>query len=468
MSIRRGENVIAGIPIIDQTLSTTSERPVQNKVVTTAINNLSDTVSSLVGGQDLVHISGTETITGNKTFSGTSTFSGTLNYKTSINETTNPQSAIVKDIQITDVNGTMDNGRFGIRQETNGNIATEMVTQRNISNTLNKSFLTNVLTPDGKAYLQFSPDNATNLSQTSVTNSTTEVKIPTMGWVNNPDTSTNVVHRSGDENIAGDKTFTNHNIKIKSKTQYNQSPSSQEFTSVYFNDGTTIWGAAEGVKNTNGSNCVQFNVYGKTGTWASSIKSALGIGVTTSGTTFTYAPTPDTGSNDNNIATTSFVNTAIANILDALYPVGSLYLGTQSTCPLITLIPGSSWTLVSAGKALWTGNGTGDTNASTPNGTTTNANYASATANTTIAAGVPNITGSFGFSGEYRNPGFSTADGAFVAGDSAYGRDSDGGGGNRTKTVNFDASQNGTDTIYGKSTTVQPPANVTNVWRRTA
>lgn len=36
-------------------------------------------------------------------------------------------------------------------------------------------------------------------------------------------------------------------------------------------------------------------------------------------------------------------------ILEALYPVGSIYITTASTCPLSTLISGSTWTLVSSG-----------------------------------------------------------------------------------------------------------------------
>lgn len=36
-------------------------------------------------------------------------------------------------------------------------------------------------------------------------------------------------------------------------------------------------------------------------------------------------------------------------ILEALYPVGSVYITTANTCPLSTLISGSTWTLISSG-----------------------------------------------------------------------------------------------------------------------
>ena len=41
--------------------------------------------------------------------------------------------------------------------------------------------------------------------------------------------------------------------------------------------------------------------------------------------------------------------TITQTILEALYPVGSVYITTANTCPLSTLISGSTWTLVSSG-----------------------------------------------------------------------------------------------------------------------
>ena len=67
------------------------------------------------------------------------------------------------------------------------------------------------------------------------------------------------------------------------------------------------------------------------------------------------------------------------NVLKAIYPVGSVYIGTQSTCPMSAFF--GTWTLVSSGKALWTGTGS--------NG------------NSTIAAGLPNIKDNFYFVDTY-------------------------------------------------------------------
>lgn len=41
-------------------------------------------------------------------------------------------------------------------------------------------------------------------------------------------------------------------------------------------------------------------------------------------------------------------------ILEALYPVGSVYITTANTCPLSMLISGSTWTLVSSGIVIGT------------------------------------------------------------------------------------------------------------------
>jgi hypothetical protein len=131
-------------------------------------------------------------------------------------------------------------------------------------------------------------------------------------------------------------------------------------------------------------------------------------------------------------------DTDLATLLQTIYPVGSVYIGTQSTCPMATVIEGSTWQLVSNGRALWTGNGSN--------------------ANTTIEAGLPNITG---YAGLTKNGGMN---GAFYEGN--QGRSAGKGDTFSTLECYFDASRS--SSIYGRSSTVQPAAYVVNVWRRTA
>lgn len=140
---------------------------------------------------------------------------------------------------------------------------------------------------------------------------------------------------------------------------------------------------------------------------------------------------------------TNVITTAINNMLGGVWEIGSLYFGTQNTCPMAKLIPGSKWELVGNGRALWGGNGSN--------------------ANTTIEPGLPNITGQTQAQDGYlRSPGASGAFQAVTAGGSARSGD----GGTSAAYFTFDASRS--NSIYGRSSTVQPPAYVLNVWRRTA
>lgn len=173
----------------------------------------------------------------------------------------------------------------------------------------------------------------------------------------------------------------------------------------------------------------------------------------------TYILRSTKGNNEDNFVTTpSYIGTSwvkdtatqsdLIDILEQIYPVGSIYIGTQATCPMSSVIAGSSWSLVAANRALWTGNGSN--------------------ANTTINAGLPNITGSqtVVFNSQHN----SNSGCLSLTGDDL--EDTDRAGLTtqqtryRTKALSFNASNS--NSIYGNSTTVQPPAYRVNVWRRTA
>lgn len=130
-------------------------------------------------------------------------------------------------------------------------------------------------------------------------------------------------------------------------------------------------------------------------------------------------------------------------ILEALYPVGSVYITTATTCPLSMLISGSTWELVSSGRVLQ-GADSGHS------------------AGTTIEPGLPNITGNI--NGCESNTGHQGADGAFVISGYTGGGEQNGNG----TWVNFNFNASRSSSIYGNSTTVQPPAYVVNIFRRTA
>ena len=140
---------------------------------------------------------------------------------TNMDETVLPNPTIVQDIYFNDKNNSTL-GRFGLRQETDGRHVTEVGTQKTISNVLQKAFIHNVINANNEAYVRYSVDGPTNLSLTKATSSTSDETIPTMGWVNNPDKSTNVVHRSGNETISGQKTFSDYvNLFLPTLTKQN-------------------------------------------------------------------------------------------------------------------------------------------------------------------------------------------------------------------------------------------------------
>lgn len=142
--------------------------------------------------------------------------------------------------------------------------------------------------------------------------------------------------------------------------------------------------------------------------------------------------------------TNALLTNSISNLLSTLYPVGSIYIGTQSICPLATLINGSTWVKVSEGRVL---QGSDNDHA----------------AGTTIEAGLPNITGSGStiFTGGARQSqgciSYSDITSATWVGSSSAPVNT---------ILNIDASLS--NSIYGNSNTVQPPAFVVNIWRRTA
>lgn len=128
--------------------------------------------------------------------------------------------------------------------------------------------------------------------------------------------------------------------------------------------------------------------------------------------------------------------------LDA-HPVGSLYCSVDSTDP--SELFGGAWERVAQGRALWGAD-------------------AAHSGGDTINAGLPNITGSLGAAGAvaWQDPA-----GCFYTGGSeANAATADSGALPLPVGAGFDASRS--SAIYGNSSTVQPPAYVVYMWRRTA
>lgn len=140
---------------------------------------------------------------------------------------------------------------------------------------------------------------------------------------------------------------------------------------------------------------------------------------------------------------TTFVQltSKINESLQILYPIGSIYIGTTDECPIASLF--GTWAKVSEGRVL---QGVGEEQK----------------AGDIVEAGLPNITGNVtltGVEGVYGS-------GAIYSNGDTAGRNGGHESYTRNNKMGFNASRS--NSIYGKSNTVQPPAYLVNIWRRTA
>lgn len=156
-------------------------------------------------------------------------------------------------------------------------------------------------------------------------------------------------------------------------------------------------------------------------------------------------------SNGNEIATTSFVKSLITKMLLDSRPIGSIEIRADDVDP--GTIYGGTWTKISQGRVLQ-----GKTD--------------SQTVGSTLEAGLPNITGghnngdcsAFTFNAGawgaiFKSGTHSDMQLARMNGYDAASWPSE-------NTLSFDASKS--NVIYGRSSTVQPPAFLVNIWKRTA
>ena len=146
---------------------------------------------------------------------------------------------------------------------------------------------------------------------------------------------------------------------------------------------------------------------------------------------------------------------AILGLLQAIYPVGAIFIGTTLTCPMSALF--GTWELVAADRCLQ--------GASACHG-----------ANTPIAASLPNITGLIVSKNGNNNLYSPFTTYSTISSNSALRLTAETSKIKSTSLasstyndmayISFDASKS--STIYGNTSRVQPSAYVVNIWRREA
>ena len=173
-------------------------------------------------------LSGVVTITGNETITGEKTFTQELKRTSALGSgTTNAWI-------LTDSNSK---GVVSTQAYYASNTIYNRVYAENT--TANKyAYLDTRIDNSGNASLFFTT-NGTNKNN-DATNSTSSGNVALVGWVNDPTKSTNVVHRSGNETVAGDKTFTGTNTVPTPATGDN----SQQIANTAWVNANASFGAA--------------------------------------------------------------------------------------------------------------------------------------------------------------------------------------------------------------------------------
>src|SRR5574344_1396737 len=163
--------------------------------------NFATTMATQIGTKandsDVVHTSGNETIDGNKFFSKT--------IRRTADITTSAAEEVYK---FTDTNATPCGSIYNRMYW----VSNKVFNRHHAYNaTSGKDMYVEVVSDnDGSGVINTGGSVTDNRNLTTVTAGTGSTYVATMGWVNNPETSTNVVHRSGDETIVGTKTFSSN------------------------------------------------------------------------------------------------------------------------------------------------------------------------------------------------------------------------------------------------------------------
>lgn len=137
------------------------------------------------------------------------------------------------------------------------------------------------------------------------------------------------------------------------------------------------------------------------------------------------------------------------SLVDAVYPVGSVYISLNPTSPASFL--GGQWQALDGNQTLWTTAWNADTTKEL-------------TTSDTKKAGLPNIEGAF-YTYTYKNVGSLHAGMAHCSVSNPSGSSPSS---SEQPYIRVDLNASWSNSIYGNSDTVQPPAQCVYMWKRTA
>lgn len=204
-----------------------------------------------------VALQGNQTITGRKVFDGIAKFRSNMPPSTSLKKEETIEDIIIDTTTNTD--GKPDGMRVIRRQDTSGNREVIFGGAFYDSNTQTNKWPITALgvTSNGTTYSVLRADKI-YAPIPSASSSTLEELVATTGWVNDPNKSTNVVHRTGNETITGTKVL-NGSIPIKLNKAGNT------YTEIqYTSDGSARLGGLRNIRDGNFDN-MQMYVASKDG-----------------------------------------------------------------------------------------------------------------------------------------------------------------------------------------------------------
>lgn len=296
------------------------------------MNHIEDGIASKADDSAVVHIAGTEDITGRKTFTDRVYTNAEVVYINNVTKGTAPSSVQYGNIYMVDSTKSWGDlyalGKFVTSVNSDGSVVSQIQAFKNEANSNVYGYIRVTYDTANNQYFASIGGSAsgTNYSLTRETNNINVQTIPTMGWVNNPATSTNVVHRTGNETIGGSKTFTSNPYVFNNEPRVflnstdvtrGTSPSAKEVTSINFQDTNGDWyGFVQSTYDTDKS--VGVFIGAKKSISSSDTASVyMGIGYDSSGNPYTSAPTPSDSystTSGTQMATTGWVGSNFVNV----------------------------------------------------------------------------------------------------------------------------------------------------------
>jgi hypothetical protein len=240
-----------------------------------------------------------QTITGAKTFANTLNLSATANgYRhiysnnSSITKGTAPSTITGMDYVLRD-SANSNIAAFSSWYNTNGNINIALSAYTPTQGSTTHADLRVGNFASGRAEVLFTtPTGVSNSCLDGETNSTTSDMVALKGWVNNPATATNVVHRSGNETIGGVKRFS-ENILTDINATRNVAPSTTQYGGIGIRDNANnLFASMVAAMDTNKNAAAFLRVYNPSNT-STSDAVYMSLHYNADGSTFVTAPASD-------------------------------------------------------------------------------------------------------------------------------------------------------------------------------